>query len=190
MVLTLGGLSWLPEWLEARGTSGSPLRAIVIGIWLATLPMLLVVHAHRTSHLGRLMNAGTSNSYYAQPRGVDEALSLLAGFLILRTPSGSTLAVLEQGAWLNFLTQRRNSTPYVTLLPPEVAMFGSDAIAGAFEERPPDYVVRIPFTAQFDYQVDGLHDYAPRLDLLVRNRYADATPPPLQRSPVKLLRRN
>jgi hypothetical protein len=78
----------------------------------------------------------------------------------------------------------------VTLLPPEVAMFGSEAIVGTFERRPPDYVVRIPFTAQADYQVDGLHDYAPRLDRFVRDRYADATPPPLQMSPVTLLRRN
>lgn len=190
MVLTLAGLSWLPEWLEARGTSGNPLRAVVLGIWAATLPMLLVVHAHRTSHLVRLMNAGTSSSYYAEPRGVDEALSLLAGFLIQRAPPAATVAVLEQGAWLNFLAQRRNSTPYVTLLPPEVAMFGSDAIAVAYEARPPEYVVRIPFSGRFDYQVDGLQDYAPRLDRFMRDRYVDATPPPLQGSPVKLLRRN
>lgn len=189
MVLTLAGLAWLPERLEARGTSGWPLRAVVLGVWAATLPMLLFVHAHRTGELTQLVNAGTANSYRARSRTLDEAISLVAGFLAARTPSESTVAVLEQGAWLNFLIQRRNSTPYVTVLPPEVAIFGERAIADAFARRPPDYLVRLPFTGQDDYQVDGLHDYAPRLDRFVRERYVNAMPPQLERLPVALRRR-
>jgi hypothetical protein len=181
MVLTLAGLAWLPEGLQAR--------AVVLGIWAATLPMLLLVHAHRTSELTLLVNAGTADSYRARSRTLDEAMSLLAGYLIARTPPGSTVAVLEQGAWLNFLIQRRNSTPYVTVLPPEVAMYGERAIVDAFARRPPDFIVRIPFTGRYDYQVDGLHDYAPRLDRFVRERYVDAMPAQLERLPVALLRR-
>jgi hypothetical protein len=189
MVLTLAGLAWLPEWLHARGTSGWPLRAVVLGIWAATLPMLLLLHVHRTSELTQLVNAGTADSYRARSRTLDEAVSLLAGFLAARTPPESTVAVLEQGAWLNFLIQRRNSTPYVTVLPPEVTMFGERAIVDAFARRPPDYIVRIPFTGQHDYKVGGLHDYAPQLDRFVRDGYADAMPAQLRMLPVGLLRR-
>ncbi|HYC87633.1 MAG TPA: hypothetical protein VEO54_00350 [Thermoanaerobaculia bacterium] len=189
MVLTLAGLAWLPEGLEARGTSGWPLRAVVLGVWAATLPMLLLVHAHRTAELTQLVNAGTADSYRARSRTLDEAMSLLAGYLSARTPPDSTVAVLEQGAWLNFLIQRRNSTPYVTVLPPEVAMFGERAIVDAFARRPPEYIVRIPFTGRYDYQVDGLHDYAPQLDRFVRDRYVNAMPQQLEQLPVALLRR-
>jgi hypothetical protein len=189
MLLTVAGSSWLPEWLHARGISGRPLRAVVLGIWAATLPMFLFIHAYRTADLTRLVNAGTANSYYTRSRSLDEAVSLLAGFLIARTPRESTLAVLEQGAWMNFLIQRRNSTPYVTVLPPEVAMFGEGAIVQAFARRPPDYIVRIPFTGRKDYHVDGLRDYAPRLDRLVRGGYVDALPAELEMLPVALLRR-
>lgn len=189
MVLTVAGVAWLPEWLQARGLSAWPLRAVVLGIWGATLPMLLVVHRHRTADLTHLVNAGTADSYLARSRTLDEAVALLGGYLAARTPPGSTVAVLEQGAWLNFLIQRRNSTPYVTVLPPEVAMFGERAIVDAFARRPPDTIVRIPFTGRYDYGVDGLHDYAPRLDRLVRERYVDAMPAELKRLPVALLRR-
>ncbi|HEX2060438.1 MAG TPA: hypothetical protein VHK90_06830, partial [Thermoanaerobaculia bacterium] len=83
----------------------------------------------------------------------------------------------------------RNSTPYVTVLPPEVGMFGERAVVDAYARRPPDYIVRIPFTGRYDYHVGGLHDYAPHLDRFVRDRYVNAMPAELRMLPVVLLRR-
>jgi hypothetical protein len=189
MVITLAGLAWLPAWIESHGGSGWPMRAVTLAVWAAALPMLLVVHARNTAELTRLTFDGTSNSYYARPRTRDEAFELLAALISGRTPPDATLAVVEQGAWLNFVTRRRNPTPFVTILPPEVAMFGEAAIADAFERRPPDHVVRLPFTAKQDYRVEDLADYAPRLDALLRSRYGDAMPPNLRMLPVQLLKR-
>ena len=42
---------------------------------------------------------------------------------------------------LNYLTRRVNPTPYVTLMPVEVLMFGEARILEAFQERPPDLLV-------------------------------------------------
>jgi hypothetical protein len=52
-----------------------------------------------------------------------------------------TVAVWPQGALVNVLSQRRNPTPYIVLLPPEIEMFGEETICRAYEETPPDFIV-------------------------------------------------
>ena len=40
---------------------------------------------------------------------------------------------------LNYLARRVNPTPYCSLMPVEVVMFGEDQILEAFQRHPPDY---------------------------------------------------
>lgn len=53
----------------------------------------------------------------------------------------ATLAVVPEGAMINFLAGRRNPTPFVTLQPPEFVMFGGERITSAYQASPPDFVV-------------------------------------------------
>jgi hypothetical protein len=55
-------------------------------------------------------------------------------------PSDATLAVLPQGATLNFLSRRVNPTGYTVLMPPELSMFGEERILAAYQANPPDYI--------------------------------------------------
>jgi hypothetical protein len=57
------------------------------------------------------------------------------------TKRGNTIAVLPEGAMLNFLTRHSNSVPYVILMPPELSAFGERRILSAFEASPPDFIV-------------------------------------------------
>ena len=60
---------------------------------------------------------------------------------IAAVPPHATLAIAPEGIMLNYLTRRVNPTPYVTLMPVEVLMFGEQRILEAFQEQPPDLLV-------------------------------------------------
>ncbi len=57
------------------------------------------------------------------------------------TPADATLAVAPEGVMLNYLSRRRNPTPYVSLMPVEVLMFGETNMLAAFRDQPPDYLI-------------------------------------------------
>lgn len=65
-------------------------------------------------------------------------------------PPGASLAVLPEGAMLNYLGRRANPTGYLNLTPLVTAAYGEDSILAAFRRRPPGYVVVFPRdTAEF-----------------------------------------
>ena len=59
------------------------------------------------------------------------------------TGSTDTLAVFPEGVLLNYLSRRRNPTPYTTLMPTEIAAFGEDAVVRALDAHPPDLVALV-----------------------------------------------
>jgi hypothetical protein len=62
---------------------------------------------------------------------------------VQREPAGATLAVLPQGAYLNFVLRRPNPTPFVQLMPPELITWGEDVVLEAYRRSPPDLVVLV-----------------------------------------------
>ncbi len=54
-----------------------------------------------------------------------------------------TLAVLPDGVMLNYLTRRRNSTPYIIGNPADVAMFGEAEMLRAYASAPPDWIALV-----------------------------------------------
>lgn len=57
------------------------------------------------------------------------------------SPPGGTLAVLPEGASLNYWSRRVNPTPFVSFLPPELAAYGVGRMLRALEADPPDIIV-------------------------------------------------
>jgi len=98
-------------------------------------------------------------------------------------PPGSTLAVLPEGAMLNYLLRIPSPVPYSVLMPPEVMTFGEDAILHAFQSAPPDYVLLLhKDTSEFGFRFFGIH-YGGSLRLWLQNDYEpvwNIGPPPLQ----------
>jgi len=58
-------------------------------------------------------------------------------------PSDATLAVLPEGAMINYLSRRVNPTPCLVWVPPVMAVFGQTNMTAAFEKNSPDYVLII-----------------------------------------------
>lgn len=51
--------------------------------------------------------------------------------------------VLPEGVMLNFLTQRKNPSPYTNFMPPEMVIFGEDQILNTIKKNPPDYFILV-----------------------------------------------
>jgi len=81
-------------------------------------------------------------------------------------PPAATLAVLPEGAMINYLSRRVNPTPFLTWVPPAIAVFGQNKMTAAFEENSPDYVVIVARnTSEFGV---GHFGYDPRYGAGIR----------------------
>ena len=73
-------------------------------------------------------------------------------------PADGTLLVLPEGVTVNYLARRRSPTPYVNFMPPELLMYGEDAIVAALEADPPDLVALVhKSTAEYGLPLFGTH---------------------------------
>jgi len=56
-------------------------------------------------------------------------------------PKNATFVAIPEGVMLNYLSRRRNPTPYLSFFPPEMAVWGEDNALAALEARRPDFVL-------------------------------------------------
>lgn len=111
---------------------------------LAALLVAVVAHLSvvDTYFRGKTLMVGRgADAFYADARGafVNKALEQLR----IRAAPGRTLAVLPEGAMINFLARRVNPSPYFHLMPVEIILYGEDHIVAAFQARPADYVMLV-----------------------------------------------
>ena len=79
--------------------------------------------------------------------------------------------MLPEGVMLNYLSRRRNPTPFFNFMPPELLMFGEQAMVEALIENPPDWVVMTGRGAsEYGYEYLG-RGYGERLAGWVRDNY-------------------
>lgn len=160
-------ISWLPRWIDRRGGSGLILRSAGV----AAVAMVLFVHLRayaRIYHDKPLVVArGTADQFRANAIGV--LVSEVSQFLSV-LPPGTTVAVVPQGVMINYLSARNNPTPYVTLMPPEVLMYGDGTIAAAYAQNPPDVVVIVGADLR-EYGYDAFEQLAPRTAAFFRAHY-------------------
>jgi hypothetical protein len=142
----VAGLVWLAPAAVARaGGSAREFRTLaLLAIAVACAVHVGTSHAFlraKTLAIGRGADGFLAFDGEArwQGRAAREAEALVERTLA----PGGTLAVVPEGAMINFLTRRRNSTPYHTLMPPEVQIYGEERILGAFRAAPPDFVLLV-----------------------------------------------
>jgi hypothetical protein len=161
--------------------------AVYLFVWL--LPMLLEQRYQVRFHLFRataclvLMTGFVhlflrSEFYYLQKnvpvgRGGDKIMAygptvdpfhgkveVALSWVQKNVPPEATLAVLPEGAMINYLSRRVNPTPCLVWVPPVMAVFGQTNMTAAFEENSPDYILIIARnTSEFGV---GYFGYYPR----------------------------
>lgn len=124
-----------------------------------------------------------------QARVIDATLERIAR----RIGPTQTLAVWPQGAMINVLARRRNSTPYIVLLPPELEMFGEENILAAYRRSPPDYILLAPCDTRAYGRGEFGDGYARSLRAWLEENYTPVTrrpeDPPQVREEMTLLAR-
>ncbi len=153
----------------ARSGGNARLFRTVAGGTLALFAAVAVARTHAMG-LQRTCAVGEdANSFLADDRGC--AVEAVRGELLERARPGQTLAVLPEGALLNFLTGLREPTRFITLMPTEAAVWGEETITEEFRKQPPDWVVLIhKDTSEFGARFFG-RDYLTGLGALVASRY-------------------
>lgn len=130
-------VGWVPGWIERRGGSGSVFRlgacAVILAVALGLVARTETNFARRTEPIGRGSDAFLSDF---RTKDVSDALAFLE-----RLDVDTTVAVLPEGIMLNYLARRVTPTRYINFMPPEMSLYGSDAIVDAFRRNSPDYVV-------------------------------------------------
>jgi hypothetical protein len=109
---------------------------------LAQLPQLsLNLYSHRTMPVGSGADTILAFSPYYRPLDAEVAEAL--SWVQTNVAPGASLAVLPQGAMLNYLSRHPNPCGYVAWNPPEMAAFGQAKMTDAFIQHSPDYVIEL-----------------------------------------------
>jgi hypothetical protein len=168
LLLVVALIDWIPAAIDRLGGYGRAFRAVAVAVLLvAVCAQLQNVNLQlrvRSTWIG-----SGADAFWADARGlfVDRAVQLLQQ----RTRPGRTLAVLPEGAMINYLARRPNSTPYFVLVPLEVNLFGEDRIIAAFAAKPPDLVLLVHRdTSEYGVQFFG-RDYAQRIHAWIMANY-------------------
>jgi hypothetical protein len=134
----------VPQWLRQRGWSGDAWRATAAATVLVAVGWLLSLSNAYYSAKTLPVGSGADLVYGFAP-GFDVRTAYFAAALETLSremPRDSTLAVLPDGALLNFLLRRPNPTPYYLITPWEMRAFGGeDAIFARIAPTAPEYFV-------------------------------------------------
>jgi hypothetical protein len=82
-----------------------------------------------------------------------------------------TLVVVPEGVTVNYFARRRNPTPFINFMPPELIMFGEPAMLRAFQANPPDWVLVLHKpTSEYGFDLFG-KDYGVELYAWIQSHY-------------------
>jgi hypothetical protein len=134
----------VPRALRDHGWAGTHWRAAATAATLVAVASLL--HLSNCYYQLKTLAVGSGGDlfYVLDPRMDPRGAYFVAALEALEdaTPADATLAVLPDGALLNFLLRRRNPTPYYLVTPWEMRAFGGEeAVFARIAPTPPDYVV-------------------------------------------------
>ena len=138
LLLVVALWDWTPAAIEHFGGKSFALRCAFLAVLLMVVANCLKATAD--GYAGMTVRVGSGgDAMWTDSRGRE--VNRVLGELARHDQSNATLAVAPEGIILNYLTRRVNPTPYITLMPVEVIMFGEERILQAFERRPPDYLI-------------------------------------------------
>jgi hypothetical protein len=136
----------LPLVLEPRGIRLYWFRSLLMTGLVVGLGQLL----HRSNRLypGKTLPIGSGAdamlAYQPSFRPDDAQLAAALNWIETNTAPSATLAVLPQGAMLNYLARRDNPTRFLAWNPPELAAFGQGEMTQRLIQNAPDYLALLP----------------------------------------------
>lgn len=165
VLLVLALLDWLPSHFGASaGAVRAGLAPLVAALLIGNLLAMAQGRRWNTLELG----AG-ADRLLVSPRGqfLPEALT----WVDEHCPERGTLLVLPEGALLNYLARRRGPTRHFNFMPPELVMFGEQAMLAELAASPPDVILLVHRdTTEYGLPYFG-RDYGQALMEWVKSNY-------------------
>ena len=158
---------WVPRGIEFFGGTPLPSRGATLAVLFAFAALCLDATSRQFAIETSQVGSG-GDALWADDRGRE--VSRVLDEMSRLAPAGATLAVIPEGIMLNYLARRINPTPYVSLMPVEVLMFGEERILESFQRRPPDYVVATDGPTS-EYGFAGFGRYAEQLARFLETNY-------------------
>jgi len=140
VVLVVALVAWLPRVLDRRGWYGEALGAVMLGAVAAFALSKITIEERLLARKTAVVGSG-ADRLRADDRGV--GIARLLEQIRTRVAAGDTLAVLPEGALLNFIARRRNPTPYYLFDTTSALLWDEAHVARAFAEHPPDWIALI-----------------------------------------------
>ena len=176
MILIIIMLDWIPAAIERRGGHAAIFRAAWLGAMAVFVGASLEVDHHMFALKTVLVGTG-GDAIGALPMYGD-AVDAVLGDIARSVKPRETIVVLPEGVMINYLARRDSSIPYTNVLPPELIMFGEDAILAALADHPPDYVALVPSNlSEFGYHSFG-DDFALKIWDWLQANYQPTAPIP------------
>lgn len=163
-------LEWLPRATGRDSTRGLSLRLAaftLIGITATAFWMM-----SERSFAEKTIAVGTgADRFYARPPHALFVNDLLDA-IDERIGAQQSVLVLPEGIMANYLSRRRTPTKHINFMPPELEIFGEEAILEDFRQaEPPAAVVLIhKDTSEYGFPLFGTH-YGEKLMRWVQRRY-------------------
>jgi hypothetical protein len=138
------GLWWLPRhWPRLAGCAGgfrAPLLAFLIFGLVRLFIQSELYYVDKTQPLGSPPDQLLVTRGKEDPR--TEPVKAALAWIETNLRPDQTLGVLPEGAMLNYLTRRRNPTPYLVFMA-EMDAFGEAAMLAAYRRTPPDFIALV-----------------------------------------------
>lgn len=140
-------LSWVaPRLAEKHSVNFKYFRGVTCAVlaigFLQLFTQTQQIYLQKTCAVGQ--GGDRLLSFPAKVKPVNAIITTAVAWLSNHTGPNSTVAALPEGALVNYLTRRKNSTGYLVWNPVELAYFGEGNMTCAFERNAPDYVVLLP----------------------------------------------
>ena len=138
MVLVIALFDWAPVAIIGKGGRK--------GIFLASATTFIILFLlwHIPESFDKYQSKSVAigdgkNLIITDSRG--EKVKETIAWIKTNTSKNDTIAVLPEGAMINYFAERINPTPFINLMPPEILMFGEKRILEAFKLTAPDYIL-------------------------------------------------
>lgn len=138
LVLVVALLHGVPAWLRQRGGQHHLFRIaaavvclVVVWQYLGAMSLFLDARQYTIGH--------GADRFRADDRAA--VVNTMLDQLDERTRSDHTLVVFPDCPMLNYLSRRRNPTPYVNFLPPGLILFDESRMLDELKRASPDFVV-------------------------------------------------
>lgn len=169
----------LPAWIgrlastESSGDGARLARAFALAGAAVIAAAFLALSQAKLAKKTVVVGSG-ADRFLADVRGefLNRALTRLA-----EDDPALTLAVFPEGVMANYLSRRKNPTPFVNLMPPELVLFGETRIVESFRLAPPDRVLLIhKDTTEYGFPLFGA-DYGRELANWIVQNFRPLGPP-------------